>query len=81
MGNRIEEQSRLLWETARSGQQQDNMEWRSTRDNGNVYAKYASTAVFAPMVFTFPFPTMVRPYEGQEAQQLLNGGNFVKNII
>ena len=81
MGNRIEEQSRLLLETARSGQQQDNMEWRSTRDNGNVYAKYASTAIFAPMVFTFPFPTMVRPYEGQEAQQLLNGGNYVKNII
>ena len=46
-----------------------------------TFAKYAGAAVFAPMIFTLPFPTMVRPFEGQEVQQLNHGGNFIKNII
>lgn len=81
MGNRIEEQSRNLFEQARGGRQQENMEWRAKRDQGNSFAKYASATVFAPMIFTLPFPTMVRPFDGQEVQQFLNGGNFVKNIL
>lgn len=80
-GNRIEEKSRGLLETVRSNQQESNMEWRSTRKHGNAFAKYAGSAVFAPMILTIPFPTMVRPFEGQEVQQLNNGGNFIKNII
>lgn len=80
-GNRIEEKSRMLWESVESHQQEGNMEWRSERDNGNAFAKYAGAAVFAPMIFTIPFPTMVRPFEGQEVQQLLNGGNIIKNIL
>lgn len=81
MGNRIEEQSNDLLGQVQSGQQKGNMEWRSTREHGNKFAKYASASVFAPMIFTIPFPSMVRPFEGQEVQQMLNGGNFVKNII
>ena len=50
-------------------------------ENGNSFAKYAGAAVFAPMIFTLPFPTMAKPYEGQEKQQLLHGGNFIKNVI
>ena len=80
-GNRIEEKSRMLWESVESHQQEGNMEWRSKRDNGNAFAKYAGAAVFAPMIFTIPFPTMVRPFEGQEVQQLLHGGNIIKNIL
>jgi len=80
-GNRIEEQSRHLLEQVQSGQQHSNMEWRGERDNGNAFAKYAGTAVFAPMIFTLPFPSMVKPYEGQDLQQLLNGGNYIKNIM
>lgn len=80
-GNRIQEQTRGLVEKVQSGQQQDNMEWRAKRDNGNAFAKYAGKSVFAPLIFTIPFPTMVHPFEGQEVQQLLNGGNFVKNIL
>ena len=80
-GNRIEEQSRKLWETVESRQQEGNMEWRSRRENGNAFAKYASSVVFAPMIFTIPFPTMVRPFDGQEVQQLNHGGNFIKNIL
>ena len=80
-GNQIEEKSRMLWESVESHQQEGNMEWRSERDNGNAFAKYAGAAVFAPMIFTIPFPTMVRPFEGQEVQQLLHGGNIIKNIL
>lgn len=80
-GNRIQEQSRELIEQVQSGQQEKNMEWRGQREHGNTFAKYAGATVFAPMIFTLPFPTMVRPFEGQEVQQFLNGGNFVKNIM
>ena len=80
-GNRIQEQSRGLIEQVQSGQQEKNMEWRGQREHGNTFAKYAGATVFAPMIFTLPFPTMVRPFDGQEVQQFLNGGNFVKNIM
>lgn len=82
MGNRIEEQARGLIEQVQGGDyQKGNMEWRGEREHGNVFAKYAGATVFAPMIFTIPFPTMVRPFDGQDVQQLLNGGNFVKNIM
>lgn len=81
MGNRIQEQARMLTEQAQSGYQKGNMDWRAEREHGNAFAKYAGAAVFAPMIFTLPFPTMVRPFDGQNVQQLLNGGNFTKNII
>lgn len=81
MGNRIEEQSRQLYETARGDTQNANMEWRAERKHGNAFAKYAGKSIFAPLIFTIPFPTMVRPYDGQEVQQCLNGGNFIKNIL
>lgn len=80
-GNRIEEQSRQLFEQVQDGYQKGNMEWRGKRDNGNTFAKYAGATVFAPMIFTLPFPTMVRPFDGQEVQQLNHGGNFIKNIM
>lgn len=80
-GNFIREQSTKLVEEVQSGRQAENMKWRGERTNGNAFAKYAGAIVFAPIIFTIPFPTMVRPYEGQEVQQLLNGGNFIKNIL
>lgn len=81
LGNQIEEQSRQLFETVQSNEQEKNMEWRGEREHGNAFAKYAGKSVFAPLIFTIPFPSMVKPYEGQELQQLLNGGNYIKNII
>lgn len=80
MGSRIQEQGQSLLQQARGGQQRENMEWRAERKGGNVFAKYAGATVFAPMIFTLPFPSMVN-IEGQDQQQLLNGGNFVKNIM
>ena len=81
MGNAIQEQAKDLVSQVQSGQQQHNMEWRTQREHGNKFAKYAGKAVFAPMIFTIPFPSMVRPFDGQDVQQLLNGGNFIKNIL
>lgn len=46
---------------------------------GNSFAKYASAAVFAPLIFTIPFPTMV-DVGSQEDMRLIHGGNFVKNV-
>ena len=70
-----------MWQTGGSGQKA-NMEWRSRRggDMSQTFAKYAGASVFAPMIFTVPFPTMTEvPY--QENQKMIHGGNFVKNIM
>ena len=80
MGNRIQEEARQLVEKVQGGYQAGNMEWRSNRKGGNTLAKYANAAVFAPMIFTIPFPTMVDT-EGQYTQKLIHGGNFTKNIL
>lgn len=65
---------------AGSSEQQGNMEWRSVRKNGNDFAKYAGAAVFAPLIFTIPFPTIVET-PNQENQKMINGGNFCKNVL
>ena len=71
---------RQMWQTGGSTQQA-NMEWRSERDGAmsQQFAKYASAAVFAPMILTIPFPTMTETPK-QENQKMIHGGNFVKNI-
>jgi len=81
VGNRLEDQGRELITAVREGNQENAIKASTSSEHGNTFAKYAGTAVFAPMIFTLPFPTMVRPYDGQEAQQMNNGGNFVKNIV
>lgn len=72
---------RHMIETGGSGQQA-NMEWRSRRSGAmsQQFAKYAGAAVFAPMIFTIPFPTM-NEVPNQENQKMIHGGNFVKNIL
>ncbi|MBO4621568.1 MAG: glycosyltransferase family 39 protein [Paludibacteraceae bacterium] len=80
IGNRIEENAKELMENVHAGGQKTNMEWRAQRENGNEFAKYAGSAVFAPMIFTIPFATLVSTPE-QENQLLIHGGNFVKNIL
>ena len=84
-GNQIKERAHDLIEQVQGGYQEGNMEWRANRKdasgNKQRFAKYAGATVFAPLIFTIPFPTMVRPFDGQNVQQLLNGGNFIKNIV
>lgn len=73
-----------MWATRGSGQQAD-MEWRSVRKDmagglNQRFARYAGSAVFAPLIFTMPFPTM-GDVPGQTNQKMIHGGNFVKNIL
>ena len=75
---------RQMIETGGSGQRA-NMEWRAERTDmagglNQKFAKYAGAAVFAPMIFTIPFPTMSE-VPSQENQMMIHGGNFVKNIL
>lgn len=79
VGNQIIEESKELINKADSDRQLKNMEWRAERDGGNQFAKYAGAAVFAPMIFTIPFPTMVNIPEQQD-QRMIHGGNYIKNI-
>lgn len=68
VGDRIIQQSKGYLDSVRSGSQQANMEWRSNREGGNSLAKYASATVFAPLIFTIPFPTLNVANEGQLTQ-------------
>lgn len=81
MGDRIRMQSQELLDAAQSGNQDTNMEWRSTRKGGNSFAKYAGAAVFAPLIFTIPFPTFNQANEMQITQMQLSGGAYIKNIF
>ena len=56
------------------------MEWRSRRRGGNQFAQYATATLFAPAIFTIPFSSMVE-IENQENQMMMNGANFVKNVL
>ena len=68
-------------EKVQSDEQARNMEWRTERKDGNQFAKYAGTAVFAPLIFTIPFPSMVYTFQGQEMHMMMNGGYFIKNLL
>jgi hypothetical protein len=50
------------------------------RSTTQKFAKYGSTAIFAPIIFIAPFPTFVN-IERQQNHMLLSGGFFVKNIM
>ena len=81
VGDQLLNQSRGYLDNVRSGGQEQNMEWRSTRVGGNRFAKYATAGVFAPLIFTIPFPTFNAAHEGQLVQIQLSGGYFIKNIL
>ena len=81
MGDRIRTQSQDLIEKAQSDYQDKNMEWRAERKGGNSFAKYAGAAVFAPLIFTIPFPTFNAANNAQVLQMQLSGGSYIKNIF
>lgn len=62
-------------------EQTANMEWRAERDGGNAFAKYAGASMFAPLIFTIPFPSMSYTTVDQEMLMELNGGYFIKNVM
>ena len=81
VGDHLMEQSKGYCEKAQSDYQHTNMEWRSTREGGNSFAKYAGAAVFAPLIFTIPFPTLNEALSTQLLQVQLAGGSYIKNIL
>jgi len=82
MGDSLRTKTEKIFESAQAGtDQKANMEWRSEREGGNAFAKYASAAVFAPLIFTIPFPTFNVAYERQILQIQLGGGSYIKNIF
>lgn len=81
IGDQLQSQTQYFVESAQSDAQKENMEWRTRREGGNEFAKYAGKAVFAPLIFTIPFPTFNVSLESQILQRQLSGGNYIKNIF
>ena len=81
VGDSIRSQTERMLDTVQSEHQKENMEWRSRRAGGNSFAKYAGAAVFAPLIFTIPFPTFNMANENQLLQAQLAGGSYIKNIF
>ena len=75
-GGRIFSEIEAIWELKDDNQSSRMSEIVQTQS----FAQYAGAAVFAPMIFTIPFPTMVET-EGQETSRLLHGGMVVKNMM
>lgn len=76
VGVELVQESAQLW-ADRSSNQESGYAWRAET---NSFAQYASAALFAPLIFTIPFSTMVDVFS-QENQMMLNGANFIKNIL
>jgi hypothetical protein len=79
VGVEMIQETQQLW-AGRTTNQEVGYEWRANRRGGNSFAQYASASVFAPLIFTIPFSTLVA-VPNQENQMLLHGGNFIKNIM
>ena len=79
VGAEMVEETQQLWE-GRTENQAVGYEWRAQREGGNTFAKYASASVLAPLIFTVPFSSMVE-VPNQENQMMLNGANFIKNVL
>lgn len=76
VGGRVASEIELYW-----NQRDTNQESRMTeirRSQG--LAKYATKAVFAPMIFTIPFPTLVET-PGQDNSRLQHAGFIAKNVL
>lgn len=82
LGDSLYSEVQDLTNTADNQQYQEtNMNWRAEREGGNQFAKYAGAVVFAPLIFTIPFPSMVYSQPDQEMLMMVNGGNYVKNVM
>ena len=79
VGVELVQETQQLWE-GRNENQEVGYQWRAEREGGNTFAKYATASVFAPLIFTIPFSSMVY-VKNQEIQMMMHGGNFVKNIL
>ena len=79
VGAEMVQETTAMW-AARTENQTVGYEARAANSYGNTFAKYASASVFAPLIFTIPFSSMVAT-PIQENQMMMNGANFIKNIM
>ncbi len=79
VGVEIVQETQQLWEE-RAENQEIGYEARAQRVGGNTFAQYVSATVLAPLIFTIPCSTMVA-VPNQENQMMMNGANFIKNIL
>lgn len=79
LGGRIANEVEEVWADRHMNQQQS-YEWRAQREGGNTLAGQLNKAIFLPLIFNIPIPTMVQ-VNGQENQMIIHGGNFVKEIL
>ena len=80
VGVELREEAQALWEGKVDNQESGYRARSNVEEGGNSFAQYATTTLFAPLVFTIPFSTMV-DVPGQENQMMLNGANFIKNVV
>jgi hypothetical protein len=88
MGDSLRSRVDSVVETAQSstsGGQEADANWRANRVDGGgrkqSFAKYAGATVFAPLIFTIPFPTFNEANVSQVVQVQLAGGSYIKNIL
>lgn len=79
VGVEITQEIQGYWE-GRDLNQEIGYESKFNRLDDNSFQKYATATVFAPLIFTIPLSSMVE-VPNQEMQMMLNGGNFIKNVI
>jgi hypothetical protein len=79
MGSTVATEIESTW-NARGKNQETSMEMRATQVNGNKFAKKIGGAIFAPLILVIPFPTIIETPK-QENQKIINGGNYVKNVM
>jgi len=77
-GGRIAMEIEEHWE-GRHDNMELGFEHRVQQEGANQFARYATGAVFAPVIFVIPFPAMTY-VDGQQNQMMINGNAFVKNI-
>lgn len=78
-GGTISTEVEGLWNDRSSNQEAKRMQQAS---RGNLWTKYATGAVLAPMIFVMPFATLVDSANGgQMNQMLIHGGNYVRNFM
>jgi hypothetical protein len=79
VGAQMIQESQQMW-ASRQELQESGYQTRAVQEGGNTFAKYASASVFAPLIFTIPFSSMVN-VPNQENQMMMNGANFIKNVM
>lgn len=65
-----------VWEDRTSNQ---DLKRESQTQQGNLWAKYATGTVMAPMMFVMPFATLVDT--DQQNQLVMHAGNYVRNFM